>query len=315
MIRQLRPAWSGLLLAVVVICAPVVPPSKAQTAGQPSILERITHRGMLRVGVNPHFVPFSYTLNTSRRSGADKFIQSRVGIDIDIAVLLATGLHVELDIIVPDRFDQLIPMLQSGEIDIAIAALSRVFERALLVDFSAPYYDSGFSILLNLVKGYRIGIGDARSYKALKTALTAVNKEDQLIVAVTRGKSAVGFIDDYFGQARILQYDTNEMAAEAVLSDRPDTPHIMVHDEIFLRLWASQGSWRARQRLVVFPKPFRPDSYGFAVAKGNLDFVQVLNLFIADKLMAEARMEAFKQRRHYRYIPGIGTEAISKEDN
>lgn len=304
-----------LLVAFAAVLLVALPCHAAHVSVYDPALKRILRDGVLRVGVNPQFEPFSYTLNTERRSGADKFIRARVGIDIDIAVLLARELRVALDIIVPNRFDQLIPMLQTGEIDIAIAALSRVFERALLVDFSDPYYISGFSILLNLAKGYRIGIGEAQSYGDLKTALAAVNKEDQLIVAVTQGKSAVGFIGDYFPQAQILQYETNELAAEAVLSDSSDTPHLMVHDEIFLKLWNSQRSWTARQKLVVFPKPFRSDTYGFAVAKGNLDFIQVLNLFIADKLISGERMEAFKQRRHHRYIPGIGIEAIVPEES
>jgi ABC-type amino acid transport substrate-binding protein len=271
--------------------------------------------GILRVGVNPNFKPFSYSKKTQLRAGEDKFIDAQVGIDIDIAVLLAKGLGVDLDIVIPDRFDLLLPMVRSGDIDIAIAALSRVFERALLVDFSDPYFHTGYSILLNVVKGYRIGIGDAHSYGELMDSLQDVDKKSQLVIAVTRSKSAAGFIRGYFPKAKILEYDTNEEAAKAVLQGghAHDSPHIMVHDETFLKLWTRELPRKTRLKMVVFPKPFRSDTYGFAVAKGNLAFLEVLNLFISDKLIAEEQMEKFTKSRHYRFVPGIGIERIAQE--
>ena len=313
---RMFPAWPILLLTLVVGSFGVLPCRAAQTAEQDKVLNRVKNSGILRVGVNPQFRPFSYTIITDRRTGIDKFIQARVGIDIDIAVLLARGLGVELAIVVPQHFEELIPMLRVGDIDIAIAALSRVFERALLVDFSEPYFHSGFSILLNRTKGYRIGIGEAQNDGEVKSALEAVGKENRLIVAVTRGKSAAGFIHGYFPLADIRdEYRTNEDAAAAVLSEAPGTPHLMVHDEIFLTRWHRAQPRRAQQKIAVFPEPFRSDTYGFAVAKGNLDFLRVLDLFIADKLVAEGRMAQFEKRRHYRLLPGIGIETIVKEDS
>lgn len=142
-----------------------------------------------------------------------------------------------------------------------------------------------------------------------------MRKESELVIAVTRSKSAAGFIQDYFPKAVIRSYDTNEEAAEAVLMNDPApvSPQIMVHDETFLKLWARDLSRKARQKMVVLPEPFRSDTYGFAVAKGNLEFLQVLNLFISDKLIAQEQMEKFIDSRHYFFIPGIGKELIARE--
>ncbi|MGD9331665.1 MAG: transporter substrate-binding domain-containing protein [Desulfobacterales bacterium] len=309
------PLGAFLLTMVLVLGTGASPcyPDHATINGP--VLTRILHDGNLRVGVNPHFEPFSYAQTSPHRSATGAHIDARVGIDIDIAALLARELGVDLEIVVPDRFDQLIPMLQAGKIDIAIAALSRVFERALRVDFSDPYFHTGFSILLNVVKGYPLGIGDAQSFRELKDSLQRVDKESQLVIAVTRNKSAAGFIRGYFPQAKIKAYETNEAAAEAVLQGRdlPGSPQIMVHDETFLKLWAGILPRKERQKITLFPKPFRSDTYGFAVAKGNLAFLQILNLFISDKLTAEEHMLKFTRSRHYRFIPGLGIEPIDTE--
>lgn len=268
---------------------------------------------MIKVGVAPSFKPFSYP--SIYRIGTDKLIEAQVGVDIDIAAILAEGLGVDADIVIPESFDRLIPMLQSGEIDVAIAAMSRVFKRAWQVDFSDPYFETGFSILLNVVKGYRLGIGDARSYKEMMESLRIIDREDQLVIAVARGSSAAGIIGDYFPKAKYEpDYRSHHDAAKAVLK-AADAPQIMVHDQIFLEEWIRELPRKKRQRVVVFPDPFRSDTYGFAVAKGNLAFIHMLNLFISDKLVAEEHMEKFWQRRHYRFIPGVGIKPILRENN
>ena len=274
-------------------------------------LSRVLQNRVLRVGINPNFKPFSY-LWPGLKDCPEKEREAHVGIDIDISVLLARELGVDLKIVVPETFDHLIPMLQSGEIDIAISAMSRVFERALQVDFSEPYFRTGFSILLNIKKGYRLGIAGTRTYEELKDTLGLLGREDEIIVAVTRGKSAAGFVGSYFPNAKIIEFGTNEKAAEAVAENKSDSlsPHIMVHDETFLNNWVGESPRDVREKLVVFDRPFKPDTYGFAVAKGNLPFIPVLNLFISDKLFAEGNMEKFRAKRFFYYLPGVGIESI-----
>ena len=87
----------------------------------------------------------------------------------------------------------------------------------------------------------------------------------------------------------------------------------MVHDITFLKYWLEENPEKALYRMVVFPQPFKPDTYGFAVAKGNLPFITVLHLFIADTLIAEGYLEEFIAHRHFRYIEGIGIEPVPDE--
>ena len=67
----------------------------------------------------------------------------------------------------------------------------------------------------------------------------------------------------------------------------------MVHDEIFLNMWVKDNPDKALYRMTVFRKPYKPDTYGFAVAKGNQSFLNLLNMFIYDQLHAQGHFKQF----------------------
>lgn len=241
--------------------------------------------GTLRVGVNPLFWPFSFINDKGER----------VGVDLDIARLLAEGMKVKLKIIVPNTFDELVPMLVSGDIDIIIAAMSRTFDRAQQVDFTVPYFKTGVTILLNRATGYEIGIGEAKSYPEMIDILNFLKNQDKLKIIVTKGKAPAQSAPVFFRKATILEYPSNESAAEALYQGKA---HIMVHDEIFLKSWLAKNKGKALYKLRVFDKPYKPDTYGFAIAKGKSNLLNMLNIFIEDKLLNEGYLERF-MKAHY----------------
>ena len=251
--------------------------------GNSPVLERIIDNGVIRVGVNPLFKPFSFTDEN----------KERVGIDIDIANLLASGLGVKLEIVVPKTFVDLFPLAQNGDIDVIIAAMSRIFQRALWVDFTDSYYDTGISVMLSKAKGSGLGISQVKSYEELTDKLRIAGKENQLIIAATTGKGAIKSIPAFFPKAKIKEYPTNEKSAEAVAKGEA---HIMVHDEIFLNMWVKDNPDKALYRMTVFRRPYKPDTYGFGVAKGNQSFLNLLNTFIYDQLYAQGYFKQFMEK-------------------
>jgi ABC-type amino acid transport substrate-binding protein len=97
-----------------------------------SSLDQIQERGILIVGT-AITKPFEfYDSDTGNLSGFDidliNFIGKQIGVDIE---------YVEMS------FANLIPALQDGKVDMTIAAMYITEEREKLVDFSAPYLDSG----------------------------------------------------------------------------------------------------------------------------------------------------------------------------
>ena len=240
----------------------------------------------LRVGVIPLFWPFSYIDDKGKR----------VGVDLDIAGLLTESMDVKL-VIVPNKFGELIPMLLSGDVDIIIAAMSRTFKRAQVVDFTVPYFRTGVTILLNRKTGYEIGIGEAKSYAEMVEILKFLKNEDKLRIIVTEGEAPAQSAPVFFRKATIIEYPSNE-AAVAVEALYQGKAHIMVHDEIFLKSWFAKNKGRALYKLRVFDEPYKPDTYGFAVPKGKSDLLNMLNIFIEDKLLNEGYLERF-MKEHY----------------
>ena len=251
--------------------------------GDSPVLNRIIDNGVIRVGVNPLFKPFSFTNEK----------KERVGIDIDIANLLASDLGVKLEIVVPNTFMDLFPLAQNGEIDVIIASISRIFQRSKWVDFTDSYYDTGISVMLSKAKGSELGISQVKSYEELMGRLKNAGKEDQLIIAATTGKGSIKSIPAFFPKAKVKEYPTNEESAEAVAKGEA---HIMVHDEIFLNIWVNDNPDKALYRMTIFRKPYKPDTYGFAVAKKNQSFLNLLNMFIYDQLHAQGYFKQFMEK-------------------
>ncbi len=273
--------WMMVLIILVGIPAATGTASAGETVdpGQSPVLRQIVDQGVLRVGVNPLFKPFSFPGTANKRQG----------VDIDIANLLATKLGVRLELIVPESFSELIPMLVQGKIDLIMAGMSITFDRAKVVDFTRPYFDTGLSILLNKVASARLGIATVADYQAMVQELRRTGKLNQLRIAVTRGKAPEQVVPRYFPGAVVKPYASNEEAAAATLRGDAD---IMVHDEIFLKVWLREHAREAKYRLVVLDPPFKPDYYGMAVRKGNQDMLNLLNVFILE-LQANSQIEQF----------------------
>ncbi len=273
-----------LLTALFVVCMLSTFSFAQSSVTYSPTLAKVFADKVLRVGVNPKFKPFSF-----EKDG------KRVGVDIDIANLLAKKLGVTAKIVVPKSFSDLIPMLQAGDIDIILAGMSITFAREKLIDFSTPYFDTGLSILLNKAKSARLGISAAPDYHTLISALLQNGKENQLTIAVTDGKAPQRIVPRFFPKAIIKPYPSNEEAAAATLKGEAD---MMVHDEIFLKVWLKEHAKQAQFRLTVLDPPFKPDYYGMAIQKGNQDFLNMLSVF-----NLELRANGYVGQFMGRYLP------------
>jgi ABC-type amino acid transport substrate-binding protein len=269
------------LLAVLVVAAS---PPPGATAGP--IVERIQAGQALRVGIHPDYWPFSYTGPRGRR-----------GVDIDIARLLADSLQVPLTLVVPRRFTDLISMADARQVDVVIAGLSRTFQRARRVDFSDAYYHTGVAILLNRQIAADIGIADASSYEAVLETLRYLNKEAQLKVIVAAGKAPEESAQLFFPRARIIPIEVDKGNDACIQALDHGRGHIFVHDLIYLKHWVATHPGQAFKLQLIEP-PYKSDSFGFAVPKGNLDFVAMLNVFIEAKLLNEGYLDRF-MAEHY----------------
>jgi len=125
----------------------------------------------LVVGCDTNFMPFEF-------KEGDKY----VGFDIDLWDAIAKDLKLEYKL-QPMDFNGLIPALQTGNIDVAIAGMTIKSKREEVVDFAYPYYDAGLLLMVkandksissvddlaNKVVATKLGTTSADFAKGLKT--------------------------------------------------------------------------------------------------------------------------------------------------
>jgi polar amino acid transport system substrate-binding protein len=108
--------------------------------GNPGAMPEITSngtRGVLKLGTAAITEPFSFM------DGSQKI----VGLDIELASLVAQKLDMKLEIVNMD-FGAMIPALMAGKVDMIAACITITDERAKKVLFSEPYYTGGIAALV-----------------------------------------------------------------------------------------------------------------------------------------------------------------------
>ena len=113
----------------------------------------------LRVVTDPSFVPFEMM---------DQETGEMIGFDMEIIREVADRAGFEIDLNTMD-FNGIIPALQTGNVDIAIAGITITEEREEIVDFSDPYYDSGLRILVRQDNGK---VGEISDLEGVKIRVT-----------------------------------------------------------------------------------------------------------------------------------------------
>ena len=238
--------------------------SCAAQAGQ---MERIHKKGELIVSLNRGYPPFSMEINGKLS-----------GLDVDLAGMIADHLKVKVKFIRPRHYGDQIPKLLAMESDIIIAAMTRTVERGLKVNFTKPYFEVSQAALVN-----RKLVGpDASSYFDL-------TEIPGLTLGVKAGTTQEKFARQLFPKEAIKTYPTTEKAIEAVVKGEIDA---MAADSPFVRIWQVTHP-REALRIKALLEPVTKETYGFAIRKGDPDFLTWLNLFI-DQVSSDGTMDLLK---------------------
>ncbi|WP_206076316.1 transporter substrate-binding domain-containing protein [Marinitoga lauensis] len=119
-------------------------------------IEEIQKRGVLLVGQDPAYAPF-YGVNTKGE---------RIGYEIDLAKMMAEVLGVKVKFVITN-WDGIIPALLADKFDFVLAGMTITPERALKVNFTTSYYETGQTIFYNTQK-YPNGITEDELKKWVK---------------------------------------------------------------------------------------------------------------------------------------------------
>lgn len=240
----------------VVAAASVVPASA--NAGT---LEEIKERGTIRVGVLGGEPPWGFTDAKG----------NLVGVDIDVAELLAKDLGVEPEyerVIVTSR----IPTLMTGKVDVLIASMGMYPDRAKVVQFTRPYVAN-----VNLVVAGKDK--DISSYEDLAGMRVAVNRGNVIDIAVTENAPS---------DTQILRFDDDASAVQAVLSGQADAVGLAIFP--LKMLDESNPGHNLEPKIVV-----NNQWTGMSTRKGDKEFNAYLNDFL-DQIEERGQLNEISQR-------------------
>jgi polar amino acid transport system substrate-binding protein len=228
------------------------------------MLAEIKKSGKLRVGV-AEIVPWAM----HDKDG------NLIGFEIDVARKLARDLGVKVEF-QPDEFRYLIPDLEAGRFDIIIAGFSIEAHRALFVNFSQPYNVTDVTIAASKKLGGDLKtIGDFNKKGVTIGVIEGTTAEDLAALAFPNA-----FLHTYTEDSKLF----TDLVAGKLTAAVADSPRL----DIIAKLYPDAVSVPSIAPLGTFPA-------GFAVRRGDMDFINYLNSWIA----ARSADKWFDSRRIY----------------
>jgi polar amino acid transport system substrate-binding protein len=231
--------------ALIVFLALVATTNVASARG----LQQVLNSGTLRVGVTL-FVPWA----TRTAHG------ELIGFEVDIAKQLAADMGLKVELLAYD-VERLVPALESGEIDLIAAGLAITPERALHVNFSQPYAQSGISLATNLAH-----TADVKDLEDLDA--------DGYVIAAVEGTVALQLARRLFPSAKLRTFPSPDAARSALIAG---DVHGYLEDEPVPTFLALDNPGVID---VPIAQPLLVSKEGFAVNKGDPDFLAFLNAWI-----------------------------------
>jgi arginine/lysine/histidine/glutamine transport system substrate-binding and permease protein len=217
----------GLLLTACGVNRNSPPPPEITAAGEPT--------KPLKVGTAPPFPPFEMRNAQGQLEGFDidlvNAISEQIGQDFAIETL---------------AFEDIIPALQEGRLDLAISAIPVTRERSQAVDFSHPYVDAGLVIVV----------------RQNEQAITSEDDLQGRALAVQLDTEGARRAIEILG-SKISAFGTAEEAVKALAAGQVDA---VIHDKpVVLHAIARQNLTDLR----LIDRPLTYQVYGIALPQGS----------------------------------------------
>lgn len=183
-----------------------------------------------------------------------------IGAEIDMGRRLAADMGIKSTFGVYD-WEQLIPALEKGEIDIIVSGMAIKPNRALRVSFSRPYGDGGIGLATNtqLTKDFN--------------SLTALKQPNVKVGAIADTVSA-GVAKRLFAKAQVTSFATENEAQQALLTGKV---HALVAANPLPKFLSIKHPGKVD---VPLAKPLVSYKEGLAINKGQFDFLNFLDAWI-----------------------------------
>ncbi|RCV92476.1 transporter substrate-binding domain-containing protein [Vreelandella rituensis] len=199
----------------------------------------------VNVVTDPSFVPFEMM---------DADTGEMIGFDMDIINEVAerAGFDVNLTTM---EFNGIIPAVQTGNQEIAIAGVTITEERAEIVDFSDPYYDSGLRIIV----------------RADNDSVETIDDLAGMNIATKIGSTSYDYLTEKFGDdAEITPYPGTSDMYMALLGRNVDAAFYDAPNVAYFSQTRGEG------RTKVVGPLYEGQQYGIVFHKGS-DWVEPTN--------------------------------------
>jgi len=203
------------------------------------VIDRILSKKELVVGTTGSMPP----LNMTTKSG------KIIGIEPDLAELLAKSMEVKLTL-KQMQFDELIPALLAGKVDMVLSNMTMTPARNVKVAFAGPYFHSGKSILVK-----------AANASDLNT-MEKLNKPSNKLVALKVSTSQL-FIEKLIPNAKLELAQDYDQAVDMVKNDKVQA---MIADLPICQISVFRFP---DAKLVTLDKPLSYEPIGVALPPGD----------------------------------------------
>ncbi|HSC75210.1 MAG TPA: transporter substrate-binding domain-containing protein [Pseudomonadales bacterium] len=205
-----------------------------------------TAKEPLRIGLSPDYPPLAY-----------KDHGQLTGIDVAAAEVLGQKLGRKPEF-VEKSFNQLIPALQAGEIDIIMSGMTITPERSEKVSFSKPYLHAGQMAIIRFADAGRFGFKGAMFRPDAR-------------VAVQKHTTSEDFAAKSLPNASVTHCDSSDEAFTLLKSGKVD---FFLHDAA--TSW-SLSTDKDKQDLMSLNTALTDEQLGWAVKKDNAVLLQSVN--------------------------------------
>ena len=179
----------------------------------PDTMSQILGAKRLRIGTTGDYAPFSLV-------STDGFS----GVDVSIGQSIARALGVE-PVFVKTSWSTLMADYEERHFDIALSGITVTEKRALVANFSVPYYADGKAMLGRCSDGRRW------------STLASIDRPEVRVI-VNPGGTNQAFVDEHIRNATITVFDDNRTIFHEIAAGRAD---IMITDAVEIRLQTARN--------------------------------------------------------------------------
>ncbi len=215
-----------------------------------STLNEILQRGEMRVCMEPGYMPFEM------KDKKGKII----GYDVDMAKKMVQEMGVKLKLL-PTAWDGIIAALVTGKCDIIMSGMTITQQRNLKINFADPYVVVGQTIMMTKELASKV-----------KSAKDLDNPEYTIVTKL--GVTGEVATRKFFNKAKIVTFESEADGATEVLNGKADA---FVYDQPYNILFMSD---KGKGKLIHLDEPLTYEPLGWAIRKGDPDFLNWLNNFL-----------------------------------